>query len=128
MSSAWLGPAKDVPIFAKPGNRLEADVRLWFGSVWITGLDALYLTFNEDGSWTAQANLDLEVFLDEGPFTFDGEVLTVGTDPGHFCSSYDEGSYQLDFTDENTIRLTVIDDPCSPRAADFAAGLVRYSP
>ena len=103
-----------------------ADLR---DGMWVTEYAGVYLTFNEDGSWTAQPDLDLEIFRDAGAFTFDGEVLTVSTDPGFACAAYaDEGSYELDFIDENTIRLTVIDDPCSGRAVDFAAGWVRYSP
>jgi hypothetical protein len=99
---------------------------------WITGLEGQYLTFNENGSWTAQAVLDVEAFRDAGTFTFDGEILTVNSDPDYSCATYadgsEQGSYEVDVADEDTLDPTVIDDPCTPRANDFTSGMVRYSP
>jgi hypothetical protein len=100
--------------------------------VWVTEFEGKYLTFNEDGSWAAQAVLDVEVFKDAGAFTFDGEVLMVRSDSRYACARWaegsDEGSYAVDFTDADTIGLTVIGDSCTPRRRDFTSGAARYSP
>lgn len=97
---------------------------------WVTELEGKYQTFNEDGSWTAKSNPDVPASTDEGTFTFDGETLTVISDPGFGCVSEEasQGSYDVEVTDENTLDLTVIDDACEPRAADLTSGMTRYAP
>jgi len=100
--------------------------------VWVTEFEGKYLSFNEDGSWAAQAVLDVEVFKDAGDFTFDGEVLTVRSDSRYACARWaegsEEGSYTVDLTEADTIGLTLIHDACTPRRRDFTSGGTRYSP
>ena len=100
--------------------------------MWVTELEGKYLKFNEDGSWSSQAMLDVDVYKDAGPFTLEGEVLTVRTDSSYACARYaegsDEGSYTVDFIDADTIQVTVIRDSCTPRLRDFKSGWARYSP
>ena len=92
---------------------------------WVTEAEGKYQTFNEDGSWTAKTDPDASASRDEGTFTFDGETLTVISDPGQGCGGGEQGSYEVEVVDEDTLNLTVIDDSCTPRVADIASGMTR---
>lgn len=110
------------------GSEPEADL---YG-IWVNeGSATPYVTFNEDGTWSAAAApdaVDALDFVDAGPFTFDGETLTLTGNPGYFCTPWGEGTYKLRFEDDDTISMLVLEDLCAPRAGDLAKGLVRYSP
>jgi hypothetical protein len=97
---------------------------------WVTELEGKYQTFNEDGSWTAKSNPDISTPTDKGTYTYDGETLTVISDPGYGCDleTARQGSYEVEVVDEDTLALTLIDDECGPRSADMASGMTRYAP
>ena len=109
------------------GDDDSADSDVIHGT-WVTELEGKYQTFSEDGSWTAKSNPDMEASTDEGTFTFDGETLTVISAPGFGCGGGEQGSYEVEVVDENTLDLTVIDDSCVPRADDISSGMTRYAP
>ena len=113
--------------FAGCGDADSADSDVIYGT-WVTELEGKYQTFNEEGSWTAKSNPNIEASTDEGTFTFDGETLTVISDPGFGCGGEEQGSYGVEVADENTLDLTVIEDNCTPRAADISSGMARYAP
>jgi hypothetical protein len=94
--------------------------------VWLTPLESLYLEFDEDGSWSGAETLGSQPF-DWGTFDFDGGTLTFIADPASSDCTVD-GSYEVTFITDDELSLSVIDDPCGPRAIDLSAGpLMRHS-
>jgi hypothetical protein len=95
--------------------------------VWLTPDNSNHLSFNEDDTWTFAEKEDPEYIRGFGPFTFDGELLTLFTDPASKnCSpnsgAFDEvitGTYEAAITPEGNLELTDVDDLCVPRKVEF---------
>jgi hypothetical protein len=84
------------------------------------------MSFNEDGTWGVAAQ-DVSGSFDWGTFTFDGEVLTMSSDPeSQVC--LETGTYEAAFTAEGDLELNVVEDPCSLRVEDLTGTLVPESP
>lgn len=96
--------------------------------VWISGLERLPITFAEDGTWSVPSAAGSESLKDAGEFSFDGEVMTIESEPGFFCRSYGQATYEFTFVDDDTIEVEVVEDECGPRRADWSAGFTRQAP
>jgi hypothetical protein len=117
--------------------------------VWLTPDNSNLLSFNEDDTWTFSHQADPERIRGFGTFTFDGELLTLSTDPaskncspnaGAGLTADATGTYEVAFTAEGDLELTDVEDPCTPRVVEFrgvrtntdlphhTGTLVRYSP
>ena len=88
------------------------------------------MSFNEDDTWSfSHAEDPVDVFKNRGfgPFTFDGELLTLFTDPAsNNCSPMSgaftkviTGIYEATITPEGNLELTDVDDLCTPRKVEF---------
>jgi hypothetical protein len=86
------------------------------------------MSYDEDGTWTAQhASTGLEPF-DWGTYTFDGELLTYSTDSGSLsCQEGQTGVYEAALTNDGSLSLKRVEDPCSGRSSDLFGGMVRKS-
>jgi hypothetical protein len=102
--------------------------------VWLTPDNSNHLSFNEDGTWRfSHAEDPVDPFKNRGfgPFTFDGELLTLVTDPdSKNCSrqsgAFSEeitGTYEAAITPEGNLELTDVDDLCTPRKVEFRGKL-----
>ncbi len=102
--------------------------------IWLTPDNSNHLSFNEDDTWSfSHAEDPVEVFSNRGfgPFTFDGELLTLFTDPSSKnCSrnsgAFDAeitGTYEAAITPEGNLELTDVDDLCVPRKIEFRGAL-----
>lgn len=99
--------------------------------VWLTPDNSNHLSFNEDDTWIFTHAEDPEFIRGFGPFTFDGELLTLFTDPAsRNCSrnsgAFEEevtGTYEAAITPEGNLELTDVDDPCVPRKVEFRGSL-----
>jgi hypothetical protein len=98
--------------------------------VWLTPDNLNHLSFNEDDTWSfSHAEDPVDDFKNRGfgPFTFDGELLTLFTDPAsNNCSpnsgAFTElitGTYEAAITPEGNLELTDVDDLCIPRKVEF---------
>jgi hypothetical protein len=117
--------------------------------IWLTPDNSNLLSFNEDDTWTFSHQADPERIRGFGTFTFDGELLTLSTDPaskncspnaGAGLTADATGTYEVAFTAEGDLELTDVEDPCTPRVVEFrgvrtntdlphhTGTLVRYSP
>ena len=100
--------------------------------VWLTPDNANHLSFNEDDTWTFTHAQDPERIRGFGPFTFDGELLTLFTDrASKNCSrssgAFDTeitGTYEAAITSEGNLELTDVDDQCVPRKIEFRGSLI----
>jgi hypothetical protein len=102
--------------------------------VWLTPDNSNHLSFNEDDTWSfSHAEDPVDDFRNRGfgPFTFDGELLTLFTDPASKnCSrnsgAFDAeitGTYEAAITPEGNLELTDVDDLCVPRKIEFRGAL-----
>jgi hypothetical protein len=104
--------------------------------VWITPGSSGQLSFNEDDSWSFLHPEDPDRVRAFGLFTFDGELLTISTDPDSLrCSRmggvYEAaltGVYEAAFTAEGDLELNDVEDPCVQRRVEFRGTLVQHSP
>jgi hypothetical protein len=94
--------------------------------VWLTPDNSNHLSFNEDDTWTFTYQGNPENIRGFGTFTFDGELVTLSTDPASKrCASIDLltadalGIYEVAFTAEGDLELTDVDDPCIRRVVEF---------
>jgi hypothetical protein len=87
--------------------------------VWLTPDNSNPLSFNEDDTWTFAEKEDPEYIRGFGPFTFDGELLTLFTDPDSKRCSQQTGTYEAAITPEGNLELTVVEDPCVARKVEF---------
>jgi hypothetical protein len=103
--------------------------------VWLTPDDSNLLSFNEGDTWTFTHQTDPENIRGFGTFTFDGELLTLSTDPaskncspkrpqgvfvaGEGLTADALGIYEVAFTAEGDLELTDVDDPCLRRLVEF---------
>jgi hypothetical protein len=117
-----------------PGPTSEASVSEGLYGVWLTPDNANLLSFNEDDTWRfSHAEDPVDNFRKRGfgPFTFDGELLTLFTDrASRNCSpssgAFDEvitGTYQAVITPEGNLELTDVDDLCVLRKVEFRGKL-----
>ena len=102
--------------------------------VWLTPDNSNLLSFNEDDTWSfshADDPVDSSRNRGFGPFTFDGELLTLFTDPAsRNCSrnsgAFDAeitGTYEAAITPEGNLDLTDVDDRCVNRRTEFRGKL-----
>ncbi|MFA9564559.1 MAG: hypothetical protein ACERLM_07635, partial [Acidimicrobiales bacterium] len=89
--------------------------------------EALLWTFESDGSYSAideySATGDL---WETGTYTFDGSILTIDTDDESTgACNLTIGSYEVTFSDPDTMSLELIDDECPIRGADSPGSWVR---
>ncbi len=102
--------------------------------VWLTPDNANHLSFNEDDTWSfSHAEDPVDSFRNRGfgPFTFDGELLRLFTDPAsNNCSfisgAFDTeitGTYEAVITPEGNLELTDVDDLCVNRKIEFRGSL-----
>ena len=87
--------------------------------VWLTPDNSNYMEFNEDDTWTFTHKEDPERIRGFGPFTFDGELLTLSTDLGSRTCSRMTGTYEASITPEGNLEVTDVEDPCGPRVVEF---------
>ena len=113
-----------------PGPTPEPSVSENLYGVWLTPDNANHLSFNEDDTWRfSHAEDPVDSFRNRGfgPFTFDGELLRLFTDPASKnCSrnsgAFDAeitGTYEAVITPEGNLELTDVDDLCVPRKKEF---------
>ena len=99
--------------------------------VWLTPDNANHLSFNEDDTWSFIHRDDPERIRGFGPFTFDGGLLTLFTDPAsrncsRISSAFDAeitGTYEAAITPEGNLDLTDVDDQCVARKIEFRGKL-----
>ncbi len=88
----------------------------------------VYMTYERDGSWGISYQPGGDPFAG-GTFTFDGEVLTyTDIETGSNCPGSETGVYEVEFTAEGDLQLSLVEDDCSVRANDANAPFVRYTP
>jgi hypothetical protein len=104
--------------------------------VWITPGEGLHMSFNEDGSYAVVHPEDPDRPAAFGTFTFDGELLTLSTDPaskncspnsGTGIAADATGTYEVAFTAEGDLEVNDVEDPCVLARRDMRGTLVRYS-
>jgi hypothetical protein len=80
--------------------------------------DTRLTTFESDGSYF---NVDKYSAsgdpLETGTYTFDGSILTYDTDDEADDCAQKTGSYEVTFSDPDTVSLELIDDECLYRGA-----------
>jgi hypothetical protein len=124
-------PTATVPV---PDPTPEPAVSESLYGVWLTPDNANHLSLNEDDTWSfSHAEDPVDNFQNRGfgPFTFDGELLILFTDPASKnCSpnsgAFDEvitGTYEAVITPEGNLELTDVDDLCVPRKIEFRGKL-----
>ena len=99
--------------------------------VWLTPDNSNHLAFNEDDTWSFTHKVEPERIRGFGPFTFDGELLKLFTDPGSPNCSFGSGAfdteitgiYEAAITPEGNLELTDVDDLCVPRKIEFRGAL-----
>ena len=98
--------------------------------VWLTPDNSNLLSFNEDDTWSFTHKVEPERIRGFGPFTYDGELLTLITDPASpNCSgsgAFDTeitGTYEATITPEGNLELTDVDDLCVNRKVEFRGKL-----
>ena len=103
--------------------------------VWLTPDNSNHVSFNDDDTWTFFQSEDTENVRGFGTFTFDGELVTLSTDPaskicspkrpqgvfvaGEGLTADTLGIYEVAFTAEGDLELTDVDDPCIRRVVEF---------
>ena len=87
--------------------------------IWLTPDNSNYMEFHEDDTWTFTHKEDPERIRGFGPFTYDGELLTVSTDPTSRTCSRMTGTYKAAITPEGNLEVTDIEDPCGQRIVEF---------
>ena len=87
--------------------------------VWLTPDNSNHLSFNEDDTWTFAEKEDPDFIRGCGPFTFDGELLTLSTDPDSRRCSRQAGTYEAAITPEGNLELTDVEDPCTAGVVEF---------
>ena len=100
--------------------------------VWLTPDNSNHLSFHEDDTWSFVHADDPENIRGFGPFTFDGELLTLFTDrTSKRCSRITEafdieitGTYEAAITPEGNLELTDVDDLCVQRKIEFRGSLI----
>ena len=94
---------------------------------WLTS-EGTTVTYNEDGTWSAQwPGYGPEPF-DWGTYTFDGGIMTYFTDPGgRSCQEGQTGIYEATIIDEQNLSLKSVEESCSGRGSDFFGGMIRKS-
>ena len=107
--------------------------------VWISpGPEGVHMSLNEDGTWSVvHPDADPDRPAGFGTFTFDGELLTMSTDPASRNCSPNAGTgiaadavgiYEVAFTAEGDMELNDVDDPCVQARVNNRGTWVRYSP
>ena len=102
--------------------------------VWLTPENSNLLSFDEDDTWSFTHHEDPGNIRGSGPFTFDGELLTLVTDPGSKNCSRNSGAfleeitgtYEAAITPEGNLELTDVDDLCVPRKVEFRGALDQF--
>ncbi len=104
---------------------VPADPEELLGSWDVRGGDVL--TFEEDGSYALYVDLGDDPF-DSGTYTFDGLTLVMtGVANSNYCPD-ETGSYTVQFPDEITADIDLIEDPCGQRRNGLTFGLTRHDP
>jgi hypothetical protein len=87
------------------------------------------IIFQEDGMYGAGAATFTDVTSADrewGTWTVDGSVLTMMPDADSPNCGEVPGTYTVALVDDgNSLDVTVEDDDCGPRRADFSSGLTR---
>ena len=99
--------------------------------VWLTPDNSNLLSFNDDDTWSFIHHDDPGNIRGFGPFTFDGELLTLVTDPASKRCSRNSGAFDTDITGtyeaaitpEGNLELTDVDDLCVQRKIEFRGKL-----
>ena len=99
--------------------------------VWLTPDNSNHLAFNDDDTWSFSHAEDPERIRGFGAFTFDGELLTLLTDPASKNCSRNSGAFETEIagayeaaiTSEGNLELTDVDDLCVPRKVEFRGAL-----
>jgi hypothetical protein len=124
------GSTPEPAVTPEPSFAPEPSVSENLYGVWLTPDNLNHLSFNEDDTWSfSHAEDPVDDFKNRGfgPFTFDGELLTLFTDPAsNNCSpnsgAFTEvitGTYEAAITPEGNLELTDVDDLCVPRKVEF---------
>jgi hypothetical protein len=105
---------------ADPAAELHGEWRTDPGSV---------ISYLEDGSWNAvYAPWGSEPF-EWGTYTFDGDTLTMlTTGGGRVCQEGQKGIYEATFVDEESLRVSIVEEPCGARREIATSPMVRQSP
>ena len=122
------------PTAPVPTPTPEPSVSAGLYGVWLTPDNANHLSLNEENTWSfshAEDPADSSNLRGFGPFTFDGGLLTLFTDPASKnCSpisgAFDEvitGTYEAVITADGNLELTDVDDLCIPRKIEFRGKL-----
>lgn len=77
--------------------------------------------YHEDGTWefTLAGGADPHAW---GPYTFDGQTLSYTAEKSFDCGVGSSAVYDISFPNADTMVLALVEDDCSPRAGDAAAG------
>ncbi len=88
-----------------------------------------YIVFDEGGKWEGRPYDPQSPATNWGTYTFDDDTLTMFTAaPGRadVCQEGQTGIYDAAVTDTGNLKLTVINDPCGVRAADFRSEMTPH--
>ena len=100
--------------------------------VWVTDLFGKYEVFLEDGSYgvgnTVESATPVNGWaeLDSGVWSVDGDILTRTPDERSEVCAGMVGTYEVEVLNGgDRLEITVLEDECELRAADFGSGLTR---
>ena len=81
-------------------------------------------TFESDGSWYVATSVSGDPY-DTGTYTFDGSIVTYDTDEDSPSCPQTTGSYEVTFSDPDTMSVELIDDECLSRGSNSPGSWVR---
>lgn len=87
--------------------------------VWLAPDGDADMSFNEDDSYAINHGEGTEP-AEWGTFTFDGERLTLSTDPDSTNCREIVGTYDAAFTAGGDLELTDVEDPCTARRVELS--------
>lgn len=87
--------------------------------VWLSSDGSIYMSLNENDSFGISHGEGTDP-IEWGAFAFDGELLTLSTDPDSKSCGKTVGTYQAAFTADGDLQLTDVEDPCTARRVDLS--------
>ena len=89
---------------------------------WYADWEDAYHTWEPDGSWYVVAGAVEGDPYDTGTYTFDGSIVTLDTDDDARTCPQMAGSYEVTFSDPDTMSPELIDDECPSRGVVVPGG------
>ena len=100
---------------------------------WVTNLHGIYVAFNDDGTYGKGKSPEQAMGtqfgqFESGTWTLEEGLLTLATSQDSQDCNGAIGTYEVEIADTgDQVLVTLIDDTCASRIADFPSGLTRHT-